>query len=95
MGGRFRPYHILDKSHHGGQVGREKFARHPGASNNDWVNFNDLPEATRNALWERDEHKLLFPYGLHPDDDLINYPTPGQVMTEERHVKDVPEPEKK
>jgi hypothetical protein len=88
------PYCILDReTFHVGSVGREQFARHPGASKNDWIDFNDLPEATRNALWERDEHKLLFPYGLHPDDDLINYPPPGQVMTEERHVKDVSEPE--
>jgi hypothetical protein len=69
----FDPYHILDPKHHGGQVGRERFARNPGESN-DWVNFHDLPEATRNALWERDERKLVFPYGLNPDDDVINYP---------------------
>jgi len=30
------------------------FARNPGASNRDWVHFDDLPEATRKALWERD-----------------------------------------
>jgi hypothetical protein len=87
----FDHYHILDKSHHGGQIGREQFARHPGASNNDWVDFNDLPEATHKALWERDEHKLLFPYGLHPDDDVINYPPAAQVKN--TNVKDVSEPE--
>ena len=57
----------------------KQFARNPGASNNDWVDFNDLPEATRKALWERDGRKLRFPYGLHPDDDLINYPPPAQT----------------
>jgi hypothetical protein len=46
----FDPYHILDESHHGGQVGREGFARHPGARPKDWVGFNHLPEATREAL---------------------------------------------
>ena len=69
------PYCILDREmYHEGQSGREQFARNPGASNYDWVDFYDLPEATRKALWERDRHKLVFPYGLHPDDDLINYP---------------------
>jgi len=67
----FDPYHILDKQYHGGQVGRERFARNRGG---DWVDFNDLPEATRKALWERDGRKLVFPYGLHPDDDVINHP---------------------
>jgi hypothetical protein len=66
------PYDILDpEKYHEGQVGREHFARNPGG---DWVGFNDLPEATRKALWERDGHKLVFPYGLHPGYDLINYP---------------------
>jgi hypothetical protein len=55
------PYHILDKEFHYGSVGRERFARHPGASNSDWVNFSELPEATRNALWKRDGRKLSFP----------------------------------
>jgi hypothetical protein len=69
------PYCILDREkYHEGQSGREYFARNPGASNYDWVDFFDLPEATRKALWERDERKLVFPYGLNPGDDLINYP---------------------
>jgi hypothetical protein len=40
----------------------------------DWVDVNDLPEPTRKALSKRDERKLVFPYGLHPDDDVINHP---------------------
>jgi hypothetical protein len=69
------PYCILDEEkYHEGQSGREQFARNPGASNNEWVHFYDLPEATCKALWERDKRKLVFPYGLNPDDDLINYP---------------------
>jgi hypothetical protein len=71
------PYHILDEKYHEGQSGREYFARNPGGV---WVDFNDLPEATRKALWQRDGHKLMFPYGLNPGDDIINKPPlPGQV----------------
>jgi hypothetical protein len=69
------PYCILNREmYHEECVQREQFARNPGASNYDWVDFNDLPETTRKALWERDGHKLVFPYGLHPGDDLINHP---------------------
>jgi hypothetical protein len=67
------PYNILDREKfHLGQVGREQFARNPGS--NDWVHFRDLPETTAKALWARDGHKLSFPYGLHPGDDIINSP---------------------
>jgi hypothetical protein len=44
------------------QIGREYFARSPG--NNVWVSFDDLPDATRSALWERHRRKLAFPAGL-------------------------------
>jgi hypothetical protein len=44
------------------QVGREYFARAPGTTV--WVNFSDLPEATRDALWDRHSSKLAFPAGL-------------------------------
>jgi len=44
------------------QVGREYFARFPGSDI--WVNFGDLPEATRDALWEKHKRKLAFPAGL-------------------------------
>ena len=57
------PYIFLEERHHPGRSGRERFARNPGG---DWVNFGDLPEATRKALVERDEHKLVVPYGTCP-----------------------------
>jgi hypothetical protein len=41
------------------QVGREYFARSPASDV--WVWFGDLPEATRNALWEKHKRKLAFP----------------------------------
>ena len=44
------------------QVGREYFARSPGSDI--WVDFGDLPEATRDALWEKHKRKLAFPAGL-------------------------------
>ena len=44
------------------QVGREYFARSPGSDV--WVNFHDLPEATRDALWKKHRRKLAFPAGL-------------------------------
>jgi hypothetical protein len=81
------PYRLLDREKYDtGCVGRAEFARHPGASNTDWVSFGHLPKATRKALWERDEHKLTFPYGLYPDDDVINYPPAAKGEC----VEDVP-----
>ena len=50
------PYDILDESYHVGRRVREYFARHPGG---DWVHFGDLPDATDDALWERDGHMLV------------------------------------
>ena len=50
------------------QVGREYFARSPGSDI--WVEFGDLPKATRDALWEKHSPKLAFPAGLH---DLQNH----------------------
>jgi hypothetical protein len=43
-------------------VGREYFARSPGSDT--WVHFHDLPQETRDALWERHESRLAFPAGL-------------------------------
>ena len=43
-------------------VGRVYFARSPGSDV--WVNFYDLPEATRDALWEKHGSKLAFPAGF-------------------------------
>jgi hypothetical protein len=37
------------------QVGREYFARSPGSDI--WVEFGDLPKATRDALWEKHSRK--------------------------------------
>jgi hypothetical protein len=44
------------------QVGREYFARSPGSDV--WVHFDDLPDATRDALWAKHWPKLAFPAGL-------------------------------
>jgi len=44
------------------QVGREYFARSPGSDV--WVDFGDLPKATRDALWEKHRKNLAFPAGL-------------------------------
>jgi hypothetical protein len=44
------------------QVGREYFARSPGSDV--WVSFDDLPKATREALWKKYRSKLAFPAGL-------------------------------
>ena len=51
----FDPYDICDPKFNPPQSdwGPERFARHRGASNRDWVNFCDLPQATRDALEER------------------------------------------
>ena len=65
------PYDILDERYHEGQSGREYFARNLGG---EWVLFEDLPEATRKALWERDGRKLVFPCGLDHGDDIVNKP---------------------
>ena len=44
------------------QVGRGYFARAPGSDV--WVEFSDLPAATREALWKKHSRKLAFPAGL-------------------------------
>jgi hypothetical protein len=44
------------------QVGREYFARSPGSDV--WVWFGDLPDATRDALWDKHKSRLGFPAGL-------------------------------
>lgn len=43
-------------------VGRIHFARSPGSEI--WVEFYDLPETTRETLWEMHRRKLSFPAGL-------------------------------
>ncbi len=51
---------------------------------------SELVPPIRKALWERDKQKLMFPYGLHPDDDVINYPPAVQI--EEVDIAGVTEP---
>ena len=50
------PYDILDRGYHVGRRVREYFARRPGRL---WYYFGDLPEATDDALWQRDGHILV------------------------------------
>ena len=47
-------------------VGRAYFARSPNSEV--WVSFDDLPETTREALWQKHERRLAFPAGL---DDIL------------------------
>jgi hypothetical protein len=44
------------------QIGREYFARAPGSEV--WVWFGDLPDTTREALWQKHRSKLAFPAGI-------------------------------
>lgn len=44
------------------QIGREYFARSPGSDM--WISFDDLPDATRDALWEKHKSHVGFPAGL-------------------------------
>ena len=52
-------------------VGRAYFARRPGSDI--WVEFDDLPERTRHALWNRHKSKLAFPAGLE------GFPEPSEL----------------
>ena len=54
------PYEICDPEE-GEVVGRGHFARRPGGT---WVCFYDLPDATRDALWQKHHQELAFPAGL-------------------------------
>jgi hypothetical protein len=47
------------------QVGREYFACAPNSDV--WVNFSDLPDATRETLWKKHKSELAFPAGLPLD----------------------------
>lgn len=49
------------------QIGREYFARDPRGEV--WVSFRDLPDTTREALWQQHKSSLAFPSGL-PGFDL-------------------------
>ena len=52
------------------QVGREYFARAPGADI--WVWIGDLPDATRDAIWKRFENTrgAIFRIGVDADGQL-------------------------
>jgi hypothetical protein len=59
----FDPYGVYrDLPEECQQVGRMYFARSPDSDI--WVCFYDLPDATRDALWEKHERTLAFPAGL-------------------------------
>ncbi|WP_338689597.1 hypothetical protein V5279_26795 [Bradyrhizobium sp. 26S5] len=58
----FDPYGIYDLPEEFQQFGREYFARSPGSDI--WVEFGDLPDATRDALRQRHKRRLAFPAGL-------------------------------
>jgi hypothetical protein len=55
------------------QVERGYFARSPGSDV--WVHFYDLPQSTRDALWNRYSKRLAFPAGLEDLDfpDALNF----------------------
>lgn len=54
------------------QVGREYFARAPRSDI--WVEFGDLPDETRERLWNRHNANLMFPSGLEGDGALSEPP---------------------
>ena len=56
------PYGIYELPEECRQAGREYFAR--ASASDIWVWFGDLPQETREALWEAHKHKLAFPAGL-------------------------------
>jgi hypothetical protein len=68
------PYGIYELSEECQQVGREYFARAPGSDI--WVCFDDLPDETREALWEMHKRQLAFPAGL-PIELLRRYSKDG------------------
>ena len=58
-GNRSDPYGVFDAKYHDGYNGRLHFARNPGG---EWVVFHDLPDATNDALCERDWQKFAEPF---------------------------------
>jgi hypothetical protein len=51
-------------------IGREYFARAPGMEI--WINFCDIPEATRDTLWGMYRSKLRFPAGVFDVDTMVS-----------------------
>jgi excisionase family DNA binding protein len=75
------PYNVLqDLPDDCKQVGRECFARAPGTDV--WIAFGDLPESSRNALWEKHKASLAFPAGLPSPEEIekivSHIPVPGR-----------------
>jgi len=65
------PYDILDAKYNCECIHETLFVRHPGAGPFDWVDFRDLPEATRKTLLERATGESCpFLNGLNPEDDI-------------------------
>ena len=58
------PYGVYDLTDEVDCIGRNYFARSPGSDI--WVWFGDLPDTTRDALWEKHKSRLAFPAGLIP-----------------------------
>ena len=50
------PYGVYSLPEECQHVGRQYLARSPGS--NIWVHFRDLPDETREALWERHKHPI-------------------------------------
>jgi hypothetical protein len=75
------------------QVGREYFARPPGSDI--WVWFGDLPDATRDRLWEKHKANLAFPAGLTEmiataidalNKEDPNHAIPTSILSDYEHV---------
>ena len=56
------PYKLFPTPEEYPDIGREYWARRPGSDI--WVSFDDLPDVTREAIWDRHKRKLAFPAGL-------------------------------
>jgi hypothetical protein len=63
------PYDIDPEGVEESCVGRDYFARRPGSEI--WVWFGDLPDTTRERLWERHKGKLAFPAGLEKFTNVV------------------------
>jgi hypothetical protein len=62
------PYGLYELTDEEGNIGRNYFARSPESEV--WVEFGDLPEKIRVALWEKQKSRLAFPAGLPTFGDL-------------------------
>jgi hypothetical protein len=58
------------------QIGRIYFAHSP--ESDICVEFGDLPDATREALWAKHKHTLAFPAGLDPEQLLRELNNPAE-----------------